>query len=68
MGMTFYPGLTLAGMLKIMTIYSLKLIWIETSILRCYMEDELCKEDRKGYWLSTHLHPHLWKLVLCYFP
>lgn len=35
MGMTFYPGLTLAEMVKIVTICSLKLIWIESSILRC---------------------------------
>lgn len=36
MGMTFCPGLTLAEVVKIMTIRSLKLIGIESSILRCF--------------------------------
>lgn len=50
MGMTFYPELTLAEVGKIMTICSLKLIGSESSIFEMfYMEDELGKEDRKGY-------------------
>lgn len=57
MGMTFYPELTLAEVVKIMTICSLKLIGSKSSILRCFTwKTNWAKKTGKA---TSYLHIHI---------